>query len=105
MTANKFIINEVGDIDGDGQFNLKDVALQLQQNKHNEWAPLEGDGDFRSVECVELLKESDIVVTNPPFSLFREFIKQLFEYNKQFLIIGNMNAITYKEVFRSIETF
>ena len=103
VTANKFIINEVGDIDGDGQFNLKDVALQLQQNKHNDWAPLEGDGDFRSQECVELLKESDIVVTNPPFSLFREYIKQLFEYKKKFVIIGNKNAVTYKEVFPMIK--
>ncbi len=99
QTANKFIITDVGDYDNDGQFNLEDVARQLKDNKHNEWTPLEGDGDFRSQECIELLKESDIVVTNPPFSLFREYIKQLFDYNKKFLIIGNMNAITYKEVF------
>ena len=71
ITANKFVINEVGDIDGDGEFNLKDIAKQLKANKHNEWTPLEGDGDFRSDECVNLLKQSDIVVTNPPFSLFR----------------------------------
>lgn len=99
ITANRFIINDVRDIDGDGEFNLKDVALQLQANKHNEWAPLEGDGDFRSDECIELLKQSDIVVTNPPFSLFREYVKQLFDYNKSFVIIGSMNAITYKEIF------
>ncbi len=99
VTANKFIINEVRDIDGDGEFNLKDVAKQLKANKHNEWAPLEDKGDFRSPECVELLKKSDIVVTNPPFSLFREYIKQLIKYDKKFLIIGNLNAITYKEVF------
>ncbi|MFA6405434.1 MAG: adenine-specific methyltransferase EcoRI family protein [Candidatus Paceibacterota bacterium] len=99
VTANKFIINEVRDIDGNGEFNLKDVAKQLKANKHNEWAPLEGDGDFRSDESINLLKQSDIVVTNPPFSLFREYIKQLVEHNKKFLIIGNMNAITYKEVF------
>ena len=61
--------------------------------------PMEGDGDFRSDECIELLKEADIVVTNPPFSLFREYVAQLVEYNKQFLIIGNINAVTYKEVF------
>lgn len=103
ITANKFIINEVGDLDGDGQFNLQDVALQLRANKNNEWAPLEGDGDFRSDECVELLKQSDIVVTNPPFSLFRKYITQLFEHNKKFAIIGNMNAITYKEVFPKIK--
>jgi hypothetical protein len=99
VTANKFIINEVHDIDGDGEFNLKDVAKQLKANKHNEWTPLNGDGDFRSDESVNLLKQSDIVVTNPPFSLFRQYIKQLVDYNKKFLIIGNMNAITYKEVF------
>ena len=64
---------------------------------------LEGNGDFRSPECVELLKESDIVVTNPPFSLFRDFIGLLMEYNKKFAIIGNMNAITYKEVFPLIK--
>ena len=58
-----------------------------------------GDGDFRSAECIELLKQADIVVTNPPFSLFREYVAQLIEYDKKFLIIGNINAITYKEVF------
>ena len=99
VTANKFIINEVCDIDGDGEFNLKDVAKQLKANKHNEWTPLEGDGDFRSDESINLLKQSDVVVTNPPFSLFREYIKQLVDYDKKFLIIGNLNAITYKEVF------
>src|SRR5574344_1186434 len=60
---------------------------------------LKENGDFRSDECIELLKESDIVVTNPPFSLFREYIEQLVTYEKKFLIIGNQNAITYKEVF------
>ena len=99
VTANKFIINEVRDIDGDGEFNLKDIAKQLKANKHNEWTPLEGDGDFHSDESINLLKQSDIVVTNPPFSLFREYIKQLVGYDKKFLIIGNLNAITYKEVF------
>ena len=103
INANKFIINEVGDIDGDGEFNLKDVAQQLKKNKYNEWTPLEGDGDFRSEECIKLLKQSDIVVTNPPFSLFREYVKQLFDYNKKFLIIGNINCITYKEVFQKIK--
>ncbi len=61
---------------------------------------LKGDGDFRSQECIELLKKSDIVVTNPPFSLFREFVAQLIEYNKKFLIVGTWNAITYKETFK-----
>jgi hypothetical protein len=63
----------------------------------------EGDGDFRSDECIELLKQADIVVTNPPFSLFREYVAQLDEYDKKFLIIGNKNAITYKEVFKLIK--
>ncbi len=103
IVANKFIIKEVGDVDGDGSFTLEDIARQLKANKNNEWSPLEGDGDFRSKECVELLKQSDIVVTNPPFSLFREYITQLFEHKKQFLIIGNLNAITYREVFTMIK--
>ena len=103
VTANRFIINEVGDVNGDGEFNLKDIAEQLRANKHNEWAPLKENGDFRSEECVELLKQSDIVVTNPPFSLFREYVKQLFDHGKKFVIIGNMNAITYKEVFPLIK--
>jgi len=64
---------------------------------------LQGNGDFRSDECVEFLKESDVVVTNPPFSLFREYIAQLVEYNKKFLVIGNKNAITYKEIFPLIK--
>ena len=64
---------------------------------------IEGDGDFRSPESIELLKESDMVVTNPPFSLFREFVAQLIEHGKQFLIIGNMNAITYKDIFPLIK--
>jgi len=103
ITANKFIINEARDIDGDGEFNLKDVAKQLKANKHNEWTPLEENGDFRSDECIEMLKQSDIVITNPPFSLFREYVKQLFDYNKKFVIIGSMNAITYKEIFPLIK--
>lgn len=61
--------------------------------------PLKQNGDFRSSECIELLKDADIVVTNPPFSLFREYLGQLISYGKQFIIIGNMNALTYKEVF------
>ncbi len=103
VTANKFVINNVQDFDGDGEFNLRDVAMQLKANQQNEWSPLEGDGDFRSAECIELLQQADIVVTNPPFSLFREYVKQLVEYEKQFVIIGNMNAITYKEIFPLIK--
>ena len=65
--------------------------------------PLEGDGDFRSKECIALLKQADIVVTNPPFSLFRAYVEQLIEHDKKFLIIGNQNAITYKEIFSLIK--
>ena len=65
--------------------------------------PLKGDGDFRSAECIELLKQADIVVTNPPFSLFREYVDQLMKYNKKFVIIGSLNAISYKEVFKYIK--
>ncbi len=65
--------------------------------------PLKGDGDFRSPECIELLKQADIVVTNPPFSLFREYVAQLMEYDKKFLIIGHQNAIHYKEIFPLIK--
>lgn len=61
---------------------------------------LKGDGDFRSQECIDLLKQADIVVTNPPFSLFREYVTQLIEYSKKFIIIGNQNAISYKEIFK-----
>ncbi len=102
-SANIFIINQIYDMDEDGEFNLKDIAMQLKANKQNEWMPLKGNGDFRSDECIALLKQADVVVTNPPFSLFREYVKQHFDYNKQFLIIGNMNAITYKEVFPKIQ--
>ncbi|MFA5109398.1 MAG: adenine-specific methyltransferase EcoRI family protein [Patescibacteria group bacterium] len=102
-TANKLIINEVSDLDGDGAFDLRDIAEQLKANKNNEWSPLKGDGDFRSEESIELLKQADIIVTNPPFSLFIEYIVQLAEYDKKFLIIGNTNAITYKEVFKLIK--
>lgn len=65
--------------------------------------PLKGDGDFRSAECIELLKQADIIVTNPPFSLFREYIAQLIKYEKKFLVIGNQNAITYKDIFSLIQ--
>ena len=85
-TANKFIISEVGDYDDNGQFNLEDVAQQLKENKNNEWAPLKGDGDFRSAEVKKLRDEADIIITNPPFSLFREFLAWVVEAKKQFLI-------------------
>ncbi len=98
----KLEINAVPDTDGDGAINLDDVKFLLQHDK-NSATPLKGSGDFRSDECINLLKESDIVVTNPPFSLFREFIAQLVEHNKKFLVLGNINAITYKEVFPLVQ--
>ena len=100
--AYKVEITEVTDANGDGVVNLADVQYLLQ-NDRNVLSLLKGNGDFRSAECVELLKETDIVVTNPPFSLFREYVAQLVKYEKKFLIIGNMNAITYKEIFPLIK--
>ena len=97
-TAFKVIINEVKDWNGDGRTDLLDVAHIIQHGQ-NVLTELEGNGDFRSAECVELLKQSDIVVTNPPFSLFREYVKQLMTYEKKFIIIAPQNAITYKEIF------
>jgi len=79
-----------GDVDSSGK-----PIFEIQE--------LRGDGDFRNIESVELLKQSDVVVTNPPFSLFREFVAQIVRYNKQFLIIGNINAITFKEIFELIQ--
>ena len=93
----KIVITEVGDENGDGRIDLTDVEF-LIRNKKNVLAKLVDGGDFRNEECVALLDECDIVVTNPPFSLFREYISLLTEHNKQFLIIGNLNAVTYKEV-------
>ena len=93
--------------------NNSDLAIHLEYggDKNNvvpdrsdiEMYDLKGDGDFRSKECVEILKQSDIVVTNPPFSLFREYVAQLIKYNKRFLIIGNQNAAIYKEIFPLIK--
>lgn len=97
-TAHKIVINEVLDYNGDGAIDLSDVEYLLK-NEKNVMTKLEGNGDFRSEESIELLKEADIVVTNPPFSLFREYVAQLGQYNKKFIIIGNTNALTYKEIF------
>lgn len=97
--AYKIEITEVNDNNGDGATDLSDVEY-LIKNKKNTLKILKEDGDFRSEECIELLKESDIVVTNPPFSLFREYVSQLIEYNKQFIIMGNTNALSYKEIFK-----
>ena len=96
--AYKVEITEVDDYNGDGAVNLSDVAYLLQNDK-NVLSRLQGNGDFRSPECVELLKQADIVCTNPPFSLFREYVAQLMKYEKKFLIIGNQNNVTYKEIF------
>lgn len=95
-------IEEVVDIDGDGAVGIEDVRLFLERNPHSRRSLKEG-GDFRSKECIDLLKMADIVVTNPPFSLFREFIAQLVKYEKKFLVIGNMQAITYLEIFPLIK--
>ena len=81
------------DLNGDGKINNLDTVK----------TPLKQNGDFRSDECIEILKQADIVVTNPPFSLFREYVSQLVEYGKKFIIIGNQNAITYKEIFKLIK--
>ena len=98
----KIEITEVVDINGDGAVDLTDVEYLLR-NKNNVLSLLDGDGDFRSPECIEILKQADIVVTNPPFSLFREYVTQLVEYEKKFIIIGNQNAITYQEIFPLIK--
>ncbi len=100
-------INEVPDLHGHGATDLSDVQYILEHNSKTSWR-LNGDasygaGDFRSQECVGFLKQADIVCTNPPFSLFREYVAQLVEYRKQFLIIGHMNALHYKEIFRLIK--
>lgn len=94
-------IRAVPDLNGDGAVDLTDVRLLLE-NDRNALRLLQ-TGDFRSPECVALLQEADIVVTNPPFSLFREYVSQLMDYGKRFLIIGPQNAITYKEIFPLIK--
>ena len=98
----KVEITEVTDENNDGAFDLEDIK-HLLKNKKNVCKVLKGDGDFRSEECIDLLKEADIVVTNPPFSLFREYVAQLMAYDKKFIIIGSMNAVGYKEVFPLIK--
>ena len=81
------------DVNRDGKITDKDIIK----------TPLQQNGDFRSPECIEILKEADIIITNPPFSLFREYVAQLIEYDKKFLIIGNQNAVAYKEIFPLIK--
>ena len=97
-TPYKAVVTKVYDKTGDGYVDMFDVK-ELFLSGENQLTELAGDGDYRSPECLELLKEADIVVTNPPFSQFRDYVATLMEYEKKFLIIGNQNAITYKEIF------
>lgn len=101
--AYKAVVNVFRDTTGDGGLDMDDIKNLLDSGE-NELTELHGDGaygagDFRSRECLELLDEADIVVTNPPFSLFREYVATLMEHDKRFVIMGNINAITYKEIF------
>ena len=98
----KMEISEVLDANKDGAIDLTDVKSLLKHNA-NVSSPLKSTGDFRSDECIELLKEADIVVTNPPFSLFREYVAQLVKYDKKFLILGQQGAIIYKEIIPLIK--
>lgn len=91
----KHAVYQIYEGDKNGNLKLDEDEVDIKQ--------LKGDGDFRSDECLQLLKESDIVCTNPPFSLFGEYIDQLIKHNKQFLIIGNQNAIGYTEIFPLIK--
>lgn len=95
-------IEEVRDLNRDGAAGIEDVEIFLKNNPHTR-RPLEGGGDFRSPECIDLLKQADIVVTNPPFSLFKEYVALLVKHRKKFLIIANKNAITYLEIFPLIK--
>lgn len=96
-------IEEVKDAKGKSAIGIENVKLFLKRNPHTR-IRLAGGGDFRSPECIALLKAADIVVTNPPFSLFKEYVAQLVEHDKKFLIIGNMQALTYKEIFPLIKS-
>ena len=94
----KAVVTTVYDKSGDGSVDMLDVA-ELFRSGENKLTKLKGDGDFRSQECLKLMDEADIVVTNPPFSMFREYVAVLMKRKKKFLIIGNQNSITYKEIF------
>lgn len=100
--AYKVEITEVQDYNNDGAVNLADVQWLIKNDK-NVLSLLKGNGSFDSPECIALLKEADIVVTNPPFSLFREYLALLDKYNKQFLIIGNINSLAYRETFKMFQ--
>ena len=100
--AYKVEITEVKDMNNDGAVDLLDIQYILR-HVNGVISKLQKNGDFRSEECKELLQQADIVVTNPPFSLFREYLALLDQYNKHFVIVGNTNALTYKEVFRMFQ--
>ncbi len=102
-----FEINEIPDQNQDGAVDMADIVY-LVMHDANVAYPIKGDhehvaGDFRSHQCVELLKQADMVVTNPPFSLFREYVELLVQHEKKFLIVGSQNAVTYKEIFKLIK--
>lgn len=108
--AYRIELNDITDINDSGNIDILDTKEILLREKvkldnggkSKILSYLKGDGDFRSDECVELLKQADVVITNPPFSLFREYIAQLIKYDKKFLVIGNVNATNYKEMFKLI---
>lgn len=97
-TPYKAIVTTVYDITGDGGIDMFDIA-ELFKHGENTLEELKGNGDYKSPECLELMDEADIVVTNPPFSLFREYLATLMSRNKDFIILGNMNAVSYRDVF------
>ena len=98
----RIIIDNVIDANGDGAVDLTDIEYLLEHN-HGALQLLDSDGDFRCPECIEFLEQADVVCTNPPFSLFREFLQLLIKKKKKFLIVGSFNAITYKEIFPLIK--
>jgi len=95
--AIRFDVTEVPDLNGDGAIDLDDVKLLLKNQRNVTY--LKGDGDFRSPECLAALEEADIVVTNPPFSLMKKYLPRLVNSGKKFLVLGNMNHVTFKEIF------
>lgn len=102
-TPYKAVVSSVRDANGDGATNMLDIE-ELFRVGENSIERLKGNGDFRSEECLKLLDEADVVCSNPPFSLFREYVATLIEHGKKFVIIGNQNAITYKEIFPLLQS-
>ncbi|MCR5258897.1 MAG: adenine-specific methyltransferase EcoRI family protein, partial [Desulfovibrio sp.] len=98
----KAVVDVVRDADGNGTLDLEDIRI-LFETRENHLEPLKGDGDFASPECLKLLDSADIVVTNPPFSLFRKYMSTLLEHEKKFIVIGNVNAVTNKGFFPLIK--